>query len=58
LSIRTEKADDPLWLLERLDQPIAQNAVKTTIAPTDAVFVVLEEGVHDRLPTAVLQLGS
>jgi hypothetical protein len=48
MSIRTEKADDPLWLLERLDQPIEQNAVKTTIVPTDAVFVVLEEGVHDR----------
>jgi hypothetical protein len=50
--------DDPLRLLERLDQPIEQNAVKTTIVPTDAVFVVLEEGVHDRLPAAVLQLGS
>src|SRR5215471_21650408 len=48
LSIGTEEANDPLWLLERLDQPIEQNAVKTTIVPTDAVFVVLEEGVHDR----------
>ena len=48
LSIRIEEADDPLRLLERLDQPIEQNAVKTTIVPTDAVFVVLEEGVHDR----------
>jgi len=43
LSIGTEEANDPLWLLERLDQPIEQNAVKTTIVPTDAVFVVLEE---------------
>src|SRR5262249_54142856 len=48
LSIRTEKADDRLRLLERLDQPIKQNAVKTTIVPTNAVVVVLEEGVHDR----------
>jgi hypothetical protein len=48
LSIRAEEANDPLRLLERLDQPIEQNAVKTTIVPMDAVFVVLEEGVHDR----------
>src|SRR5215475_5068829 len=48
LSIRIEEADDPLRLLERLNQPIQQNAVETTIMPTDAIFVVLEEGIHDR----------
>src|SRR5215475_1888274 len=48
LSIRIEEADDPLRLLERLNQPIQQNAVETTIMPTDAIFVVLEEGVHAR----------
>src|SRR5215471_12257018 len=58
LSIRIEEADDPLGLLERLDQPIEQNAVKTTIVPMDAVFVVLEEGVHARLPAALLRPGS
>jgi hypothetical protein len=58
LSIRIEKADDPLRLLERLNQPIEQNTVKTTIVPTDAVFVVLEKGVHHRLPAAVPQPGS
>jgi hypothetical protein len=58
LSIRIEESNDPLRLLERLNQPIDQNAVKTTIVPTDAVFVVLEKGVHDRLPAAVPQPGS
>jgi hypothetical protein len=58
LSIRIEEADDPLRLLERLNQPIEQNAVETTIMPPDTVFVVLEEGVHARLPAAVLQPGS
>jgi hypothetical protein len=58
LSIRIEEANDALRLLERLNQPIEQNAVKTTIVPTDAVFVVLEKGAHDRLPAAVLQPGS
>ena len=52
LPIRIEEADDPLWLLERLNQPVQQNAVETTIMPMDAVFVVLVEGVHDRLPAA------
>jgi hypothetical protein len=58
LSISIEEADDPLRLLERLNQPIEQNAVETTIVPTDIVFVVLEEGVHDRLELPVQQPGS
>jgi hypothetical protein len=41
-----------------LNQPIEQNVVETTIMSMDAVFVVLEEGIHARLPAAVLQPGS
>jgi hypothetical protein len=43
LALRVEEADHPLRLLERLNQPIQQNAVETTILPTDAVFVVLKK---------------
>jgi hypothetical protein len=42
-AIRVEEADHPLRPLERLNQPIQQNAVETTILPTDAVFVVLKK---------------
>src|SRR5262252_1598526 len=58
LAICVEEADDPLWLLERLDQPVQQDAVETTIMPVDAVLVVRVEGIHDRLPTAVPAAGS
>ncbi len=54
----SEKTDDPLRLLERLNQPIQQNAVETTIMPMDAVPMVLVEGVHGRLPAAVVATGS
>jgi hypothetical protein len=43
LAIGVEEPDHPLRLLERLNQPIQQNAVETTIVPTDAVFVVLKK---------------
>ena len=47
LPIRIEEANDALWLLERLNQPIQQNAIKTAIMPTNAVLVVFIEGVHE-----------
>jgi hypothetical protein len=47
LPIRIEEANDALWLLERLNQSIQQNAIKATIMPTHAVLVVLIEGVHE-----------
>src|SRR5271165_2845040 len=54
LPIRAEEANDALWLLERLNQSIQQDAVKATIVPTNTVLVVLEEGVHEcpRRPTS------
>src|SRR6516162_7708368 len=54
LPICVEEANDALGLLERLNQPIQQDAVKATIVPTNAVLVVLEERVHEcpRRPTS------
>jgi hypothetical protein len=57
-AIGSDKSDDPLWLLERLNQPVQQNPLKTSIMPIDAVFVVLVEGIHGRLPANVLATGS
>src|SRR5262245_17683191 len=48
LPLGVEEADDPLWLLERLDQPIQQNAIKAAIVPANADPVVFMEGVHER----------
>jgi hypothetical protein len=47
LPISIEEANDALWLLERLNEPIQQNAIKTAIMPTNAVLVVFIEGVHE-----------
>ena len=47
LPIRIEEANDPLWLLEGLNEPIQQNAIKTTILPTNAVLVMFMERVHE-----------
>jgi hypothetical protein len=56
LPIRVEEANDALWLLERLNQPIQQDAVKATIVPTNAVLVMLIEGVHE-CPADLLSAG-
>ena len=47
--INVEKADHSLGLLKRLDEPVQQDAVETPIIEADAVFVMIVEGVHDRL---------
>ena len=39
LPIRVEETNDALWLLERLNQPIQQDAIKTTVMPTNAALV-------------------
>src|SRR5215470_10125373 len=41
-----EETDDPLRLLERLDQAVQQDAVEAAIVEPDAVLVMIEEGVH------------
>jgi hypothetical protein len=49
LSIRVEESNDALGLLERLDQPVDQDAIEASIPETDAIVVMLVEGVHGRL---------
>jgi hypothetical protein len=46
LPIGVEEPNHPLRLLERLNQPIQQDAIKATIVPTNAVLVVLVERVR------------
>ena len=50
LPVGLEKADNPLRLLERLDQPIGQNPVEAPLMPANAVPVMLAESVHERPP--------
>jgi len=40
LSIRVEEPDDALRLLEGLDQPVDQDAVKTAVAETNPILVI------------------
>jgi hypothetical protein len=39
-----------LRLLERLNQSVQQDAIKATVLPSNAVPVMLAEGVHERPP--------
>jgi hypothetical protein len=57
LPIRVEEANDALWLLERLNQPIQQDPIKGAIMPTDDAFVVFIEGVHDQPPVNTVSPG-
>ena len=41
LPVRVEEPDDPLRLLERLNQPVEQDAIETPIRETDAIVVML-----------------
>ena len=50
LSIRVEEPDDALRLLEGLDQPVDQDAVKAPVPETNAILVMLVEGVHGHPP--------
>jgi len=50
LPVGVEEADDALRLLERLNQPVQQDAIKASVMPSNAVPVVFVEGVHERHP--------
>src|ERR1700720_3620676 len=50
LPVSVEEADDTLRLLERLNQTVQQDAIKATIMPSNAVPVMLVEGVHEQPP--------
>jgi hypothetical protein len=48
LPVGVEEANDPLRLLERLNQSVQQNPIE--VMPPNAVLVVFVEGVHGRPP--------
>ena len=50
LSIGVEEPDDALRLLEGLNQPVDQDAVEAPIPETNAILVMLVEGVHGHPP--------
>jgi len=44
--ISTEETDDTLFLLKRLDEPIQEDAIETSILKSDVILVMLVERVH------------
>jgi hypothetical protein len=46
LAVGIEETEHTLRLLERLDQAVEQQPIKTPIAELDTLLVVLDEGVH------------
>ena len=50
LPVGVEEADDPLRLLERLNQSVQQNPIEASVMPPNAVLVVFVEGVHGGPP--------
>jgi hypothetical protein len=51
LSVGVEKPDHSLRLLKRLDQSVEQDPVEAAIVETNAILVVLIEGVHGKPPS-------
>jgi hypothetical protein len=58
LAIRVEESDDALRLLERLDEPVDQDPIEAPIPETNAILVMLVEGVHDDPPGFSTQQDS
>ena len=50
LSVRVEEPDDALRLLERLDQSVDQDPIEAPVPETNAILVMLVEGVHGHPP--------
>jgi hypothetical protein len=50
LAVGVEEADDTFGLLERLNQRIQQDAIEAPVRETNAIVVMLVEGVHGNLP--------
>jgi hypothetical protein len=50
LPVGVEEANDTFRLLKRLDQPVQQQPVETTIGEANAMLVMLGKGVHGNLP--------
>jgi len=45
-AVHVEEAEHPLGLLERLDQAVEQETIKTPVSELDVMLMVLNEGVH------------
>ena len=56
--IRVEEANDALRLLEGLNKPVQEDAIKAAVMPTNAIPVVFVERVHERPPLPQLQQGT
>ena len=50
LPIGIKKTDHSFGLLERLNQPVQKNPIKTTVAKFDAILMMFAEGVHALAP--------
>ena len=50
LAIGIKETDHPLGLLERLDQYVQEDPIKTTVGKIDAILMTLAEGVHKLAP--------
>jgi hypothetical protein len=46
ISIGAEETDDPLGLLEGLDDAVEQDPVEATVCESNAILVMLVESVH------------
>ena len=46
LAIAVDETDHPLGLLKRLNQPVQQDAIETPVRETNAIVMMLVEGVH------------
>lgn len=50
VAVGVEKPDHSFGLLKRLNQPIEENAIEAAVRETDAIVMMLVEGVHGLLP--------
>jgi hypothetical protein len=50
LSVCVEEPDNALGLLKRLDQPVDQDPIEAAVPETNAILVMLVEGVHGNPP--------
>jgi hypothetical protein len=49
VAVCVKEAQDSFRLLERLNDPVQQQSVKTPIAKSNVILVMLVEGVHENL---------
>jgi hypothetical protein len=50
LAIGIKETDHSFGLLERLNQTVQKNPIKTTVGKFDAIFMMFAEGIHELAP--------